>query len=130
MARSPLHRRLDRLEQTAIGEHIVYEAGDDIPEEDHERFRRVVIGETAPNSTVVRIQRFFPPDLPPRLLDRRPMSARARDLTATTGADPVGLQQRHAASVPARLYEEEVIPKHNPVLSYRPRGIDTDADDM
>jgi hypothetical protein len=118
------------LENSAEGEYIVYEAGDDIPEEDHERFRRVVIGETAPNSTVVRIRRFFPPDLPPRLLDRRPMSARAKDLTATTGTDPVGLQQRRAASVPARLLSEDIIPKYNPVLSYRRADIDTDADDF
>lgn len=31
MARSSLLKRLDRLEQTAVGEYIVYEAGDEIP---------------------------------------------------------------------------------------------------
>lgn len=118
MARSPLLKRLDRLEQTAIGEYIVYEAGDEIPEEEHERFRREVIGETAPNSSVVRIRRFFPPDLPPRLIDRRPMSGRA---------DPV--QPHRAASGRAQSLEDEVVrPKHNPALSYR--DIDTDTDDF
>jgi hypothetical protein len=115
MARSSLLRRVDRLEQTAVGKYIVYEAGELIPEEERERFVREEIGETAPNSTVVCLLRFGVPDTPPRLLDRRPIPG------------PVRVQPREAAGR-ARSREDEIVtPKHNPALSYR--DIDTDADD-
>jgi len=130
MARSALRKRLDRLEQAAEGECIVYEAGADIPEEERERFLREVVGEIGPNSLVVCMRLISRPDTPPRLLYTRPMSARAKDLTATTGADPSQSTQLREASVPARLLDEEVIPKYNPVLSFRPRDRDTEAEEF
>jgi hypothetical protein len=129
MARSALLKRLDRLEQTAVGECIVYEAGEDIPEEEHERFRREVIGETALNSTVVCLRRFSTPDLPPRLVDRRPMSGRGMASGVATGGQPAQSQQRHTDFGRARSMDEEVvIPKHNPAVSQRARDINADDD--
>lgn len=116
MARSALLKRLDRLEQTAIGEQIVCEVGDLIPEEQRERFLQEVIGEVAPNSLVVWVRRFGVPDLPPRLLHRWPVSGGGKGSGRASGADPVRLQ--------------EVVPKYNPALSYRPRDVDTDVDDL
>jgi hypothetical protein len=130
MARSALLKRLDRLEQTAEGECIVYEAGDDIPEEERERFLKEEVGEISPNSLVVWVRRFGVPDLPPRLLHRWPVSVRWKGSGRATGANPVGLQHRRAAPVPARLLDEDIIPKHDPALSYRARDIDIDDDDF
>lgn len=131
MAMIALLKRLDRLEQTAEGEHIVYEAGDDVPEEEQERFLREEVGEIGPNSLVVCVRRFGVPDLPPRLLHRWPISGRGKASGLASGADPTQSQMRHTASGRAQsLLDDKVVPKHNPVLSYRPGDIDTDADDF
>lgn len=126
MARSPLLKRLDRLDQAAIGEYIVYEGNDDIPDEEHERFRREEIGEIAPNSTIVFIRRFsFEPHVPLRLVDRRPLSSRG-GLGAASRAGPVQSPPVHPAMAPTRLLQdEEVVPKRHPALLRRGRNGDT-----
>lgn len=81
-----------------------------------------MIGETAPNSTVVCIRQFFPSNLPPRLVDRRPMPGGGKVSAVASRPDPSG--QTRAVE------HEYLIPKYNPVLSRRPAEIDTEADDI
>jgi hypothetical protein len=121
MARSQLLKRLDRLDRSAVGEYIVYEGSDEIPEEEHDRFMREVIGETAPNSIIVFIRRFsFQPYTPLRLVDRRPSRAAGAGLASDRAANKPG----HAKSGWLWRPDEHIIPKRNPALSRRLRDVD------
>ena len=63
--------RLDRLEATdnARAPIIVFEAGDEVTEEEADRFLREAVGELSAGQLVIRLRRFrFEGHCPPRLI--------------------------------------------------------------
>ena len=68
MANRSLLRRIERLEAVTGSGLIVYEAGDDISEEQRERFLKEAVGDIRPGTLVICIRRLASPDMPPRLI--------------------------------------------------------------
>ena len=68
MANRSLLGRIERLEAAAGSGVIVYEAGDNISEEQQDLFLKEAVGEIRPGTLVVCLRRFGSPAMAPRLI--------------------------------------------------------------